>query len=112
MRIASVGDMSKVKVNDNVEAGTIWDGHEGLSCRAKVLLAMAPMNQRKLDVEFPIKEVSPKNIPITKREFWCNSHQRLSTLQGCDRKQGMLAISCDIVELTGIACIEQTPALF
>lgn len=34
---------------------TIWN-EVGLSDRAKVLLAMAPMNMLKLNVEFPTKE--------------------------------------------------------
>lgn len=54
--------MEEIKrVAEEIEkARPVFDIEHRLSDRARVLLAMAPMNKRKLDIEFPEEKLNPE----------------------------------------------------
>lgn len=58
-------------------------------------------------------EVDAIKNPESTRNWWCNTHQRPATciIEGkhrCDPRLGGIMLSCDVVNLDGIAEIEET----
>ena len=44
------------------------------------------------------------------RYCWCNTHERHCSPNGCDPRLGGITMPCQVVDLTGIAIIEEDKA--